>query len=262
MAEVRWHQIKEVAQVAGISIRTLHHYDDIGLLRPKVRNRAGYRLYGKDELLRLQQILIRRELGLSLEHIRLSLDDAHFDHRKALQDLKDRLHARARQTNAMLRAIDGAVRILENGTNGGSSSIMAGIFEGIDSASYDDEVKSRWGDSAEFRVSAKRTKGYSKEMWTRICAEHTAICDELAALMRSKTQPDDLVVLTLVERHRGHIDRWFYPCPRSMHVALADLYDSDSRFVRNIDKHGIGLAAFLSSAIRSAGREEIAGGLP
>src|SRR5262245_26607042 len=107
------YQVKDVARLTRVSVRTLHHYDAIGLLVPTARTGAGYRLYTDSDLLRLQQILIRRELGLPLEEIRRSLDDPRFDRKAALLDQRERLHERARQAEAMIRAIDVALAELD-----------------------------------------------------------------------------------------------------------------------------------------------------
>ena len=100
----RTFQVKDVARIAGVSVRTLHHYDAIGLLAPQLRTAAGYRVYTDADLLRLQQILIGRELGLSLEEIRRSLDDPGFDRMAALFDQRERLRERVQQAEAMIRA--------------------------------------------------------------------------------------------------------------------------------------------------------------
>ena len=113
MARERSYQVKDVAEIAGISVRTLHHYDEIGLLVPSARSDSGYRLYSDDDLLRLQQIMVDRELGLPLEEIRGLLDDPGFDRRQALVAQRAELTKRARQTDAMLRAVDAALARLD-----------------------------------------------------------------------------------------------------------------------------------------------------
>src|SRR6185369_5408776 len=105
--------VKEVAALSGVTVRALHHYDELGLLTPKARTDAGYRLYNDHDLLRLQQILIGRELGLSLEAIRRSLDDPSFDRRAALVAQRAELAARAERAESMVRAIDAALAALE-----------------------------------------------------------------------------------------------------------------------------------------------------
>jgi len=113
MQSRRQYQVKEVAELSGLSIRALHHYDAIGLLTPSFRTAAGYRVYDADDLLRLQQIMIGRELGLSLEDIRRSLDDPSFDRRSALLTQRAALERRAQHTTEMIRAIDAAVGVID-----------------------------------------------------------------------------------------------------------------------------------------------------
>ena len=112
-ARGRSYHVNEVARIAGVSIRTLHHYHEIGLLVPPGRTESGYRLYDDDALLRLQQILIGRELGLSLEQIRRSLDDPKFDRRQALLAQRRQLAERGEQVARMIGAIDRALQAIE-----------------------------------------------------------------------------------------------------------------------------------------------------
>ena len=113
MPSRRTYQVKEVAELSGLSIRALHHYDSIVLLVPSMRSAAGYRLYSDDDLLRLQQIVIGRELGLSLEAIRRSLDDPRFDRHAALRAQRVELATRAERAAEMIRAIDAALTVIE-----------------------------------------------------------------------------------------------------------------------------------------------------
>ena len=109
----RLYQVKELAQIANVSVRTLHHYDEIGLLRPSQRSASGYRKYDQGDVLRLQQILIQRELGLPLEEIRRCLDDPGFDQRRALLAQREQLRTRARHTAGMLQAVERALAALD-----------------------------------------------------------------------------------------------------------------------------------------------------
>jgi DNA-binding transcriptional MerR regulator len=149
MTRKRTYLVSEVAEIAGVSVRTLHHYDDVGLLVPRGRTEAGYRLYDDDDLLRLQQILLGRELGLSLEEIRHSLDDPSFDRRRALLAQRVELQARARETDAMLRAIDAALEHLDReGAALPEGNIMdfRKIFDGFEPAKiarYDARKKAK-----------------------------------------------------------------------------------------------------------------------
>jgi MerR family transcriptional regulator, thiopeptide resistance regulator len=245
----RTYQVKDVARIAGISIRTLHHYDEIKLLVPKTRTRAGYRLYNDDDLLRLQQILIGRELGLSLEEIRRSLDDPRFDRKKALHAQKAQLQQRMSRAQEMVRAIDAALAVIDGQGKGGKVDLKE-IFDGFDPAKYEDEARERWGDTDSYKESMRRTRRYTKEDWKTIKAEQAAIYEDAFAALQSGKKPADVEVMDIAERHRLSIDRWYYPCSTDAHRGLAFLYESDSRFAENIDKHGEGLTVFLVAAIR------------
>jgi DNA-binding transcriptional MerR regulator len=253
MARKRSYQVKEVAQIARVSVRTLHHYDEIGLLVPRGRTDAGYRLYDEDDLLRLQQILIGRELGLALEEIRRSLDDPKFDRKRALLEQREQLAQRARQTGAMLRAVDAALARLDTHATdeqGGTMDVKA-IFDGFDPQQYGAEAEQRWGNSEAYKESMTRSRRYGKEDWQRCAAEQNKVYTDAFELKEAGKTADVPEAMDVAERHRLAIDRWFYPCGYAMHVALADMYEQDSRFADNIDKHGVGLTPFLSAAIRA-----------
>jgi DNA-binding transcriptional MerR regulator len=243
-------RINAAARIAGVSVRTLHHYDQIGLLVPKLRSAAGYRLYDRDDLLRLQQILIGRELGLTLQEISRLLDDPGFDLRQALRSQKQQLQGRAERTAAMLRAVDAALTILDTEVAEGSMNVKD-LFDGFDPPQCEEEARQRWGDTDAYAESARRTSRYSAEDWARYKAEQASIYGDLIAAMSAGTPGEDASAMAVAERHRLSIDRWFYPCSKALHRGLADLYEADARFAENIDRHGKGLTAFLAAAIRA-----------
>jgi DNA-binding transcriptional MerR regulator len=244
--------VKEVAAMAGVSVRALHHYDDIGLLAPRARSTSGYRLYDEGDLLRLQQILIGRELGLSLEEIRRSLDDPRFDRRAALLSQRAQLEERSRQTGRMIAAIDAALVLLDAPEPKEEEAMdMKSIFDGFDPSQYEAEAKQRWGQTDAYKTSQTRAKSYRKEDWEQIKTEQDAIYADLAAAMTTGKPASGQEAMDVAERHRLSIDRWFYPCSQAMHVGLADMYESDERFAANIDKYGAGLTAYFAEAIRA-----------
>lgn len=247
----RTYQVKDVAELSGLSIRALHHYDEIGLLKPSARTAAGYRLYNDDDLLRLQQILIGRELGLPLEAIRRSLDDPTFDRRAALLAQRAELTRRAAATADMIRAIDTALNALDAKNAEEPNVDFKKIFNGFDPGKYDDEVKQRWGGSAAYEATKRRTKRYTEQDWIRLRDEQAGIYADMAAAMRAGKAPDDAAAMDVAERHRLSIDRWFYPCSSEMHCGLAALYEADDRFRESIDKAAEGLTPFLAAAIRA-----------
>ncbi|UPT62600.1 MAG: MerR family transcriptional regulator [Hyphomonadaceae bacterium JAD_PAG50586_4] len=251
MKPPQFHQIKDVARAAGVSARTLQYYDDIGLLTPG-RSKAGYRLYSNDDILRLQQILIGRTLGLSLEEIKQTLDDPAFDRRGALLRQRALLLKRAAQTSAMIAAIDAAIDHL---SPQGENVELKDILGGFDPAQHEVEVKARWGDTPAYRASAQRTKSYGETEWREIKAEADSIWVAAAEAMREGAAPDGEIGATLAERHRRHVDRWFYPISLQLHAKLADMWESDARFSASIDRHGQGLTVWIVEAVRAALRQ-------
>ncbi|MEM6989237.1 MAG: MerR family transcriptional regulator [Myxococcota bacterium] len=246
MAEGRY-KVKEVAALSGVTVRTLHHYDTIGLLCPTARTSAGYRLYDDAALLRLHQILVYRELGLALEQIRAVLEDPDYDPVVALAEQRERLVARAEHTQSMIHAVDAALRTLR----GERVMNMKEIFDGFDPSEHEAEAKRRWGDTEAYKESARRTKGYSEDDWRRIKAETDDLLRRLAAALAAGVASDSPEAVALAEEHRLQIDRFFYPCSHAMHRNLALMYTADARFEANLDKHGAGVAAFLSAAIQA-----------
>lgn len=241
------YKVKEVAELTGLSVRALHHYDAIGLVSPERRTSAGYRLYTEADLVALQQVLVYRELGLPLERIKQIVNDPAFDRQAAFEDQRRQLEHKLENTHAMLRAVDKALAALKG------EPIMNAkeLFDGFDPAEYEEEAKERWGDTDAYKESTRRTKSYGPEDWKALKAENDEIMSELAKLVAAGGKPTDVAAMDLAERHRLHIDRWFYPCAYAMQRGLGQMYVADERFTKNIDKFGEGVAAFLSAAIEA-----------
>jgi DNA-binding transcriptional MerR regulator len=240
--------VGELAKLTGVTVRALHHYDEIGLVRPSERTQAGYRLYTDADVHRLQQVLLFRELGLPLEEIASAIeevtgqDELLRQHRKALAAKRDRL-------DAMLAAVDAALA-----TKGDpmQPDDVKKMFDGFDHSQYEAEAEQRWGNTEAFKESARRTKNYGPTEWQQIKDDWANIYAEMAALMKANAAITDARVQALVEQHRQHIDRWFYPCSKEMHRNLGAMYVADPRFAENIDKAGAGLAQYLSDAIAAS----------
>jgi DNA-binding transcriptional MerR regulator len=253
----RTYLVKEVAALSGVTVRALHHYDELGLLTPNARTSAGYRLYSDDDLLRLQQILIGRELGLSLEAIRRSLDDPGFDRRAALIAQRAELAARAERAEDMVRAIDAALAAIEvaenkEDTNVGTKVDFKKIFDGFDPEKYEEETKQRWGNTQGYKTAEKRWKSYTEADWRKCKEEQYAIYGDVITARNAGVAPDDPRAMDLAERHRLCFDRWFYPCSHKMHASLADMWENDTRYETNMDKHGgAGFTKYLAAAARA-----------
>lgn len=244
------YKVKDVARIARVSVRTLHHYDEIGLLTPD-RSAKGYRLYTEQDLLRLQQILIGRLFGMALEDIKRLLDDPNFDYAASLTRQRADLVTRLSETNRMIASIDAALDALTKKDMAMNTDFKA-IFDGFDPADYEDEAAAKWGNTDAYTESQRRTKKYGDTEWRAIKEEADAIWKDGAAALKAGHAPDSAEGFALAERHRQHIVRWFYALDPSTHANLADMWEADDRFATTIDKHGTGLTQWFADAIRNA----------
>ncbi|MDA3935984.1 MAG: MerR family transcriptional regulator [Actinomycetota bacterium] len=243
------YTVSQVASLASVSVRTLHHYDETGLLTPSKRSEAGYRLYNDSDLERLQQVLFFRELGFALDVIAGLMKEPGFDRESALLMQRELLSERASQLHAMIQAIDTALDAQQKGLTM-SKEDMFEVFGEFDPAEHEAEVKERWGDSDAYAESTRRTKRYTKQDWLRIKEEGALVVEGLAARMDAGAGTDDTEVQRLVEEHRLQIDRNFYPCSKEMHANLGRMYVADPRFAKTYDDVRPGLAQFLCDAIQ------------
>lgn len=248
MTQLKNLTVKALATLSGVSIRTLQYYDDIGLLKAE-RTPAGYRIYDQSHVLLLQQILVQKSLGLSLEAIKAALQKPDFDVLAQLKAQKQLLIKRAEDTQAMIAAIDKAIEKAPRLAKETTQSIRQ-IFQGFDPALYEEEAKEKWGKTESFKTSRRRTKSYTAEDWAQIKVEETAIWQEAAAAMTGNQSPQSDASGKLAERHRQHIDRWFYSTTEESYANLAALWESDARFTANIDKYGEGLTVWFAEAVR------------
>ena len=244
------HTVGEVARLARVTVRTLHHYDRIGLLVPSGRSENGYRLYAYDDLERLRQIRLLRELRFSLDAIGRMLDAAAHDRRSALEAQRELLRERQRRTDSIIRGVDRALQAMDEETEMERTEMFEGLEE-FDHEQYEDEVERQWGQGDAYRESMRRIRGYGKGDWKRITQEGETVVAGLAALMAQGAQAAGRAAMDLAEEHRCHIDRWFYPCSHGMHRNLADTYTADPRFEAYFEKRGKGLAVFVQDAIRA-----------
>jgi len=241
--------VKAVADLAGISVRTLHHYDEIGLLRPASQSAAGYRLYSREDLERLQQILFFRELGFSLKEIGEIIDSPGFDRRQALLAHREALQQRKARIERLIATVDRTLESMEREDAAPMTrDEMKELFDGFDATEYEDEARQRWGGTREFEESMERTRRYTKADWQRIRAEAGEIYGNIARLM--DRNPGDAEVQEWVGRWHEHINKWYYACSLKVFRGLGEMYVQDERFTKNIDKTRPGLAAFLRDAMR------------
>jgi DNA-binding transcriptional MerR regulator len=247
------YTINKIAQMAGVTLRTLRYYDKIGLLVPSQRSEAGYRLYTDEDAGRLQQILLFRELDFPLENIRQIMVNPAYDRKKALVLQADTLKKRADRYMRLSELAKETLRNLEGGTKMDSKE----MFKAFDydkmmeeQKQYEGEVKERWGNTEAYRISKERTSKYSREDWERINAENEGALQELVACFKEGVAYDDPRMMAVCGKLRGHIDKNFYPCSLEMYSNLGNMYVMDERFTAFYDKFAPGLAAYYNEAIQ------------
>jgi DNA-binding transcriptional MerR regulator len=243
--------VGEISRLTGVTVRALHHYDEIGLVKPSQRSAAGYRLYGDCDVLRLQQVLVLRELGVPLDEIGAALD-RETDRAALLRGHRAALVEKRGRIDAMVAAVDAALRVLEEGTKKMQPEDFKQLFDGFNPEDHEEEVRQRWGNTQEYKESARRTSQYGKAEWEAIKREADEINARLADLMRQGAAPGGPAVQAAVEDHRQHIGRWYYPCSKEMHHGLGEMYIADPRFTENLDKVAPGFARFLRDAIAAS----------
>jgi DNA-binding transcriptional MerR regulator len=237
-----------VARLAGISVRTLHHYDEIGLLTPSGRSGAGYRRYAEGDLERLQRILFYRELGFGLDDIRTVMTDGSRDASVHLRRQHAMLLERIERLKRMAAAVEKAMEARTMGISLTPEERFE-VFGDFDPDAHAAEVEERWGDTEPYRESQRRAARYSKADWERIKADGAAAVDALVAAMRSGKPADSPEAMDGAEAHRRQIDEWFYPCSHEMQVGLAEMYLADPRFTATYEKIAPGLAQYVHDAI-------------
>ncbi|GAB3339472.1 MULTISPECIES: MerR family transcriptional regulator [Micromonospora] len=244
------YTVGQVARAARVTVRTLHHYDEIGLLRPSGRTSAGYRRYDDRDLDRLQLIRYYRELGFPLDEIAEILDDPAADPAAHLRRQHELLSGRIGKLQEMVAAIERAMeaRKLEIRL---TPEERFEVFGDFDPDEHADEVERRWGDTEAYRQSQERASRYSKEDWLRNKAQNEDWGRRFAALMDSGAPADGPEAMALAEEHRQLITHWWYDCSYEIHTGLADMYVADPRFTEYFETIRPGMAAYLNEAIHA-----------
>lgn len=236
-------KINKVAKLTGVTVRTLHYYDEIGLLKPSNITESGYRLYNEDELYKLQQILFFKELEFSLNEIKDIITNPDFDRVKALKNQKELLIKKRKRIDNLITLVDSTLK--------GENNMSFKEFDMTEientKKKYAKEVKQRWGSSDAYIECEKKCNNYSKDKWKQIDGECKNI---LKAFASNRDKPaDSLEVQTLVEKWQEYINVRFFNCTNEILKGLGCMYIKDERFKKNIDKNGEGTAEFMSKAI-------------
>lgn len=242
------HSVGQLAAVAGVTVRTLHHYDEVGLLKPSERTRSGHRRYSDGDLDRLQQVLFYRELGFPLEEIAVLLDDPEANPHDHLRRQHTLLLDRIERLREMATAVERTMEARKMGVNLTPEEKFE-VFGDFDPDQYAEEAERRWGETEAWRESQRRTASYTKEDWKRFLTEFDDIHRRVAEQLDAGTPADAEAAMDLAEEHRQFISRTSYPCSHEMHTTLGDMYVADPRFTATYEAIRTGLAQYLRDAI-------------
>ncbi len=235
-------QIKEFASFTGVSVRTLHYYDEIGLLKPaEVDRYSGYRFYDESSLLRMQEILFYRELDFSLKSIKEIISSPDYNKNEALKQQQKLLMLKKERLERLILAIDSAVK---------GEDIMK-AFDNSEFENYKAEVKERWGNTDAYKEHSEKTKDYSKDKWSSLADGMNDILAEFSECNKNSHSPDSAEAQSLVQKLQSHISDNYYTCTKEILSGLGQMYTYDERFRNNINKHGEGTVEFISSAIEA-----------
>jgi len=244
----RGWSVGEVARLASVTVRTLHHYDELGLLVPSGRTPSGHRRYEPADLERLQRVLFYRELGFGLDEVALLIDGSDRDPLDQLRDQHRLLVERSERLHAMADAVAATIRAHESGVRL-TPEEMFEVFGDFDPTQHADEARERWGETDAYRESARRTSAYTKDDWARVMAEGASVERGFADAMAAGRPPTSPEAMAAAEEHRLQIDRNFYPCSHEMQRALAQMYLADERFTKHYEDVTPGLAQYVHDAI-------------
>lgn len=239
------YTVHQLAQLAGISVRTLHYYDQIGLLEPTGIEENGYRYYESAELAKLQQILFFKELDFTLEEIKQIINAPNFDRLAALEEQKKLLELEQKRLTGVIKTIDKTIQTLKGGETMNDDDLY-GDLDKKTVEEYKAEAKQRWGHTDAYRQSQERVSKMTKAQMQEIKKAGDELTKELAAAMDLPV--DSPEVQALIKRHHAGIEV-FYDCSMEMYRGLGQMYVDDPRFTATYDKYRPGLAIFLRDAI-------------
>ncbi len=238
------YTIKELADLAKVSTRTLRYYDELGILNPAEIGDNGYRYYDQGSLLQLQQIMFFRELDLPLKEINEILSRPDFNLLNALEKHRDSLKSNAKKISDLIETLDQTIATIQGEWKMNDKE----YFEGFDESKYAAEAKERWGDSPRYAESQKKWSRYSKEQKEEIKAEGGRITVRMVT-KDPNTAPDDPDVQAAIGDYHRYINTNFYTCDIEFMRGLADMWVQDERFAINYDRIREGGAAFVQKAV-------------
>jgi MerR family transcriptional regulator, thiopeptide resistance regulator len=237
-----------VAALTGVSVRTLHHYDHIGLVVPSVRNSAGYRGYTDADVERLHAVLVYRAAGLPLDEIAALLDEPNVDVGERLRGQHALLTERVEQLRNTVEALEKLMEAHRSGIQLTAEEQVEIFGNTAFTEEHAAEAQERWGDTDAWRESQRRAAAYTKNDWQEIKAAGDELLADLAEAKRIGIEPGSPRANELARRHRAGIER-FYQCSPDMHVGIAEMYLTDERFTHYYDSTAPGLAQYVRDIV-------------
>jgi len=238
------YSIKEIADLAGITTRTLRYYDQLGILEPAVIGDNGYRYYDRKSLLRLQQVLFYRELDIPLKDIQFIMNRKDFYPLQALINHQDALKGQVQRLNRLLTTLDRTINSIE----GANNMTDQDLFDGFDESQYDHEARELWGETPHYKESQKKWSSYAKDQKDEIKQEGKRITLRMVS-DNPDAKPDDPDVQAAVENYYRYLNEYFYTCEVEFLRGLADMWVQDPRFAVNYERIREGGAAFVRDAV-------------
>ena len=245
------YTVRQVAKMSGVSVRTLHHYDQIGLLKPASVGENGYRYYGHEELLRLQQILFHRELEFPLEAIRAVLAAPDFDRKAALRRHRTRLDAEARRYRRLLRTLDDTLAALEGETDMTDKDLYQG-FAPEKQAEYEAWLVDRHGPAMQDQIDHAKgqMKSWKADDFASFKAEGETIEVDLARALADGLPSNSAAVMAIMRRHHSYVARtWKAPPTREAFLGLAQMYGEHPDFRSHYEDRAAGLLEYVQAAM-------------
>ena len=241
------YTVKQLAQLAGISVRTLHYYDEVGLLKPSFIKENGYRFYEEKELLRLQQILFFRELDFTLDKIKQIMESPGFDSVAALYDQKELLKLKRKRIDGLLQTIEKTITAMKGGDLMSNDDTYS-VFNDPTYQKHKNEVEERWGNTDAYKQSRERVGKMSKSDLDRVKAEGETIARTTAELMVKGFSHDSPEVQKQVDLFYQHLHH-FYDPGYEMFRNLGQMYVDDPRFTKVYEDRAKGFASFMRDAM-------------
>ena len=244
------YTVQKLGKLAGISTRTLRYYDEIGILKPARINSSGYRIYGQEEVDRLQQILFYRELGVSLTDIKSIINESSFDGFNALIEHRQKLLEKRNQIDLLIANVEKTIAVKSGGIKMSNKEKFEGFKQKLideNEKKYGKEIREKYGDE-EINKSNAKVKGMSEKEYDEVASLAEEVMSTLEAAFKTGDPSGELAQKT-AELHRKWISHYWSSYSKEAHAGLAQMYVEDERFTAYYDAKQPGMATFLRDAI-------------